>query len=150
MRQRKTHCVQGHEYTPENTRIHHGRRECKTCHREREKKRCRTNPQKNRARAAAWQKANPERHKASAADYSLRKLYGITLADKAAMLAEQNGLCAACPAEIELYSSHTDHNHVTGKVRGLLCEICNLTIGNARESVSRLRSLADYLERHGQ
>jgi len=144
----RTHCKNGHEYTIENTRPHHGRRECRACHNLREKNRARDNPTQNAARATAWNNSHVERRREIVADWSLRKRYGITLDIKRAMIAAQDGRCAACRDLIELYSSHTDHNHATGKVRAILCEPCNLTIGNARESCVRLRALADYLEAH--
>lgn len=74
----------------------------------------------------------------------LRK-YGITEADWHAMLIAQSGRCAICRDPMD--SPAIDHNHDTGAVRGLLCRPCNLTIGHALESPSRLRSAADYLER---
>ena len=46
-------------------------------------------------------------------------------------------------------SLHWDHDHVTGRFRGWLCSGCNCSIGNARESPSLLRKLADDLERRG-
>jgi hypothetical protein len=41
-----------------------------------------------------------------------------------------------------------DHDHVTGKVRGLLCHDCNLTVGTAHDRPAILRNLAGYLERN--
>jgi hypothetical protein len=48
--------------------------------------------------------------------------YGVTLPMWDAMLATQNGLCAICG---EKPPTDIDHDHVTGKVRGLLCSYCN-------------------------
>jgi hypothetical protein len=39
-----------------------------------------------------------------------------------------------------------DHDHKTGKVRGLLCHKCNKSIGGLQDSVVLLRKAADYLE----
>ena len=42
-----------------------------------------------------------------------------------------------------------DHNHETGKTRGLVCHRCNLAIGNMEENPAWFRAAADYLEQHG-
>ena len=41
-----------------------------------------------------------------------------------------------------------DHDHSTGKVRGILCYNCNTAIGHAMDSPERLTSLATYLREH--
>lgn len=56
----------------------------------------------------------------------LRK-YGITIDQFDAMLAEQNGGCALCYRKSERL--HVDHDHETGRVRGLLCHQCNWYLG---------------------
>lgn len=54
-------------------------------------------------------------------EYHLRRRYGIGQADVDRMLAAQGGLCAMCgKADPE----HVDHDHETGRVRGLLCFNC--------------------------
>lgn len=60
----------------------------------------------------------------------LRK-YGISLADYDAMRAEQSYQCAICGCPEEKAKEgclHVDHDHNTGRVRGLLCEVCNLRL----------------------
>lgn len=64
--------------------------------------------------------------------------------------------CAGCGAVNGQQTSRTDrrltidHNHKTGKVRGLLCHQCNLTIGITGDDPRRLRALAEYLEKEFQ
>ena len=41
------------------------------------------------------------------------------------MFIEQNGVCAICDTALEYLKANVDHNHNTGKVRGLLCSRCN-------------------------
>ena len=78
-------------------------------------------------------------------NYHLRRRYGITAADADAMLDAQGGLCAICrerPAE------HVDHDHLTGKVRAMLCFCCNQALGNLRDRADVARAAAAYLEHH--
>ena len=53
-------------------------------------------------------------------------------------------LCAICAATADLVG---DHEHRTGRPRGLLCRNCNLAIGNMFDDPSRLRAAAAYLEK---
>ena len=83
----------------------------------------------------------------------LMKTYGITLEYFDFLLKEQGNCCAICGSK----SSNNpltdnfvvDHNHATGKIRGLLCSYCNLTLGNAKESIQRLQQCAQYLIEKG-
>jgi hypothetical protein len=74
----------------------------------------------------------------------LRK-YGVTLEEVLALLAKQDGKCAICGKPI-LARYHVDHDHGTGKVRGLLCFSCNGGLGSFSDNVDRLRSAIAYLE----
>ena len=61
------------------------------------------------------------------------------------MLEAQGGLCAICrerPAE------HVDHDHLTGKVRAMLCFCCNQALGNLRDRADLARAAAAYVEHH--
>lgn len=62
-----THCPKGHEYTPENTRLHHGRRECRECTRERDKNR------RGPEYWAAYRAAHREKLAAYAREYRAKK-----------------------------------------------------------------------------
>jgi hypothetical protein len=83
----------------------------------------------------------------------LRRNYGITLDDFNALAKEQNFACVICgkvPSE-DLDAKwnqkvlHVDHDHLTGKIRGLLCSDCNRGIGFLGESAERLERAALYL-----
>lgn len=56
--------------------------------------------------------------------------------------------CDVCSAVLGPDKAHLDHDHATGKFRGVLCGGCNWALGNVRDSSSTLRALADYLEAH--
>lgn len=78
--------------------------------------------------------------------HRLKAAYGINLGQFKNMLAAQDGKCAIC-----LYSftktPHVDHDHKTGKIRGLLCSQCNTGIGYFKEDIMILRSAENYLEK---
>lgn len=82
--------------------------------------------------------------------YTLRR-YGITAEFYEELLAAQENRCAICKlppgADKRLC---VDHDHDTGKVRGLLCDACNHGIGKFRESATILESAIEYLSRFKQ
>lgn len=77
----------------------------------------------------------------------LKKKYGITRAQYDAMLVSQGGGCALCNAPPKTRALHVDHDHATGRVRGLLCFRCNrLRVGPARDTeVELYERLVAYL-----
>ena len=54
----------------------------------------------------------------------MKARYGITQAQYDAILAHQGGACGVCQGK-RRYPLHVDHDHKTGRVRGLLCKSCN-------------------------
>lgn len=82
-------------------------------------------------------------------DYTLKRTFGISLAEYRTMLVAQNGVCAIC---LEPCKSGrdlaVDHDHVTGKVRALLCIRCNNGLGNFRDNLELLTSATRYLADH--
>ena len=96
-------------------------------------------PCHNAAGKEALQRAGGSR------DYHLRRRYGITGADFDAMVEAQGGTCAVCDGKPE----HVDHDHETGKVRGVLCFNCNQALGNVRDDPAVLQGLIRYLRRQG-
>jgi hypothetical protein len=60
-------------------------------------------------------------------DKYLQKKYGITLAEYEQKLVEQNGCCAVCSKHKSNFKKAlaVDHNHASGRIRGLLCPWCN-------------------------
>lgn len=101
------------------------------------------------ARRAKWIVENRERHLATRKKWYRLKEYGLTPERLAEMLTSQNSTCACC--ETELFGggeTHVDHNHITGKVRGLLCMPCNLAIGMVKENIDTVLKLGIYLEKH--
>jgi len=72
--------------------------------------------------------------------------YDITQQQFDEMLQQQNGQCAICQKPMD--KIHIDHNHVTGLVRQLLCNNCNLGLGFFKDDTGILRSAIDYIERN--
>ena len=76
------------------------------------------------------------------------RVYGITRAEYEAKLAEQGGKCAICKTS-DWPGRHgvpaIDHDHKTGRFRGLLCSDCNVALGGFKDDVVRLYAAIDYL-----
>jgi hypothetical protein len=80
----------------------------------------------------------------------LRRKYGITLEERDAMYADQEGKCKVCETHMTLdsrkpSSAHVDHCHTTGEVHGLLCSYCNTAAGLLGENPKIAASLVQYL-----
>lgn len=73
--------------------------------------------------------------------------YGISRAEQQALHQEHSKGCAICRAPWDEGPCCFDHDHATGEVRGLLCRTCNIILGLAKDSPSRLRAAAAYLDR---
>jgi hypothetical protein len=80
--------------------------------------------------------------------------YGITGADYAAMVVAQDNKCIICGdpsptgGKLAMSRLHIDHDHVTKKVRALLCNHCNRGVGCFRDDPALLRAAAAYIDRH--
>lgn len=98
-----------------------------------------------KALATEQRNRHAQRIAANLRDWNLRTKYGITQSDFVAMLLEQDGLCAVCHGEPLQGVLHVDHDHATGKVRGLLCENCNRGLGLFQDNPHLLANAASYL-----
>lgn len=75
----------------------------------------------------------------------LKRKYKITVEEYDRILLDQGGGCKLCfrkPGERKL---HTDHDHKTGKVRGILCHQCNWFLGTVDADSSILNRIAKYI-----
>jgi hypothetical protein len=98
-------------------------------------------------RAKRWRLRHPEQMASIVFKRNLRKKYNLSLEDYEAMLLRQGGRCAICrdlPTDQKLA---VDHCHATGKVRGLLCSVCNLSLGGFRDNIRSLQEAIKYLRR---
>ena len=78
-------------------------------------------------------------------DSQLKTRYNLTLDEHLEMYIFQNGKCVICKQRIEYSKINTDHNHRTGKVRGLLCHLCNIGLGAFRDNSQILANAIEYL-----
>ncbi len=80
--------------------------------------------------------------------YVLRAKYGMSLAEYEDTLTAQEYRCAICYVHIVELTQylHVDHDHITGKVRGLLCGNCNMGIGQLK-NIDNLVAAIAYLEK---
>jgi len=78
--------------------------------------------------------------------YTIKKKYGLSSEGYYKILDEQNGVCAICFREPKKRRLHVDHNHSTGKIRGLLCFRCNYGLSWLSGDPVKFRRAADYLE----
>lgn len=126
-----THCTNGHELTEENIRYDKkGNWVCKVCHR-------------------GWSsKFKSKYEKPDHASHILRT-FGLTIEDYEAILDAQDGACAICLQPPGKMNLSVDHCHKTGMVRGLLCQLCNLALGQFGDNLQKLRSACYYLEDYG-
>ena len=84
-----------------------------------------------------------ERRRQNATKNHLVRKFGLTLDEFSAMILEQNNKCKTCGCELE--KPQVDHNHITGKVRGLLCKPCNMSMGLLKENTQTLYNMISYI-----
>jgi hypothetical protein len=114
------------------------------------------NPERFEELQVEWRKNNPHRIKVYT-QRSKRKIrlknYGLTSEQFEQMVQDQNNLCAICEQPCSSGKLLAiDHNHKTGKVRGLLCTRCNVRLGmieNVQAMRFKLRPFLRYLKKHG-
>jgi len=150
---RRTHCMKGHEYTPENTKYDaRGVRQCKECNAARARARYKKDPtirEKHQARRALKPDVTPEQRRESNLNY-----IGWTTDEFNKVFAEQEGKCDICKKELTLEKkiSNTracaDHEHVKPpKRRGILCANCNLGIGNLKDDPEIMLAAIAYVRK---
>jgi peptide methionine sulfoxide reductase MsrB len=77
--------------------------------------------------------------------YHLKRRYGIGADDVLAMLETQGSACLICRRQLSVATAHVDHDHATGKVRGILCFACNGGMGQFGDDPEVLMRAARYL-----
>jgi hypothetical protein len=83
-----------------------------------------------------------ETHSNELKAYHYKRMYGISLTDLDMMQNAQDGCCKICGKRKLLV---LDHDHITRKVRGLLCRLCNKGLGHFGDDPNNLASAIQYL-----
>lgn len=101
---------------------------------------------KQKASSQKWCVANRERTKAG----YYRREYGLSPIEYNEMYSVQDGKCLSCgtPIQSRVPSKDracVDHDHATGKVRGLLCLRCNAALGFLDDSPEKVAALLAYI-----
>lgn len=106
---------------------------CKECHRVRARKHWEKNPLPKEVQR----------------ERNLKKSFGIGVKEYDELLTLQDGCCAICGTTSCSSGKNfaVDHDHQTGKVRGLLCKFCNTALGQFKDDTDVLRKAIEYLER---
>lgn len=108
----------------------------------------------NRERSSAYMKQYRVDHPEFSKNRHLQERFGITLGDFNKIFDAQHGKCALCGEEMERDKGKTgrkvviDHNHETGRIRGLVHRMCNLLLGLVGDDTEILRKAITYLEEY--
>ncbi len=127
--------------------------ECKKCIRLKKQRLYKLNPEKHKASAKKTQLKYREKVLKKQNEYHIKKW--MTLEEYEQMLIDQDYKCKICKNMEDAYHQHgklkrlsIDHDHSTGKIRGLLCTRCNTAIGLLKDSIGLLESAIKYLSIH--
>lgn len=107
---------------------------CRRCGHDKEPDQFRTN--RRTCRACESEQRGHRRH---------MQFFGATPESLAALVAAQGNACAICRVPFD-NTAVIDHNHITGMVRGALCNACNLGLGQFRDQSALLVKAREYLE----
>lgn len=77
------------------------------------------------------------------------KQYDITNEHYVELIYSQRNKCKICEKSANGKTLSIDHSHVTGKVRGLLCNNCNTAIGLFKEDINVMLNAIKYLQEYG-
>lgn len=111
---------------------------CYTCHNIKQREKYQTEKQGN----TSWYQ---QRLKKQRTNFIL-KTYGITSEQYDRLVEVQNNRCSLCYTEFsDKNKPRLDHNHVTGKLRGMLCNTCNLGLGLIENTPNFYQRVMRYL-----
>ena len=131
-----TSCFQKNKAAKDGLQYH-----CKACRKQMDSR------EEHRAQHRKRYHENKENYR----DYTYKRKYGISLEEYDTLFSLQKGLCAICDGECPSKRSlAVDHDHVTGKVRGLLCANCNRGLGLFKDKIEALQKAVVYLEKEIQ
>ena len=93
--------------------------------------------------ARNWIRGDRRKHR----ERNLKYAWGLNEEEFAALAEKQGGKCAGCDRDLsDGKSTHIDHCHESGRIRGILCRNCNLALGLVHDEPGTLLRLAHYLQ----
>ena len=125
---------------------------CKECDKRKRKIYYRKNKNRQDKSSKKWYFKNKQKADRKSKDWSLRRDFDITIEDYENILKNQNNKCALCEKSEtikrngKILSLAVDHDHRTGKIRGLLCFHCNTAIGKFKDDIGLLLKTISYLQ----
>jgi hypothetical protein len=145
------YCKRGHPKTKENQVIDKNGvfKNCRQCARLKANEWHRANRMRSNESSRQTYIKNREKRLVQSRDRVLKVKYGLSREQYEGLFVLQNNKCAnlGCLADISIASSHVDHCHTTGKLRGILCKNCNWALGLLKDKTQAIKGLGQYLER---
>ena len=102
--------------------------------------------ERQRQNTRDWLAKHPEQKVRNSWRGHLRRTYGITIEEYEAVVAAQGGVCSICGRPPKKVRLSLDHDHKTGRMRGLLCVPCNRALGFVE---NHWEGIHEYLQRPG-
>jgi len=98
-----------------------------------------------------YAKRNSVKIKKLARAQHLKRKFKMTVEEYDAILEKQNGVCLLCKNVCDTGNSlAVDHDHDSGKIRGLLCKNCNTALGLFKDNVDVMTRAIEYIEMHSE
>lgn len=113
---------------------------CTTCRSKYQKDYYKNNKETLNKKRKEYYESNKETISAKQSDYKTKKNYGISKEEYNLLMEE--GKCAICGSTEKL---RLDHDHNTGKIRGVLCHWCNVGLGHFKDNLDLLIKAREYL-----
>lgn len=106
------------------------------------------NREKLNSQSKEYYKNNREKLLLMQKTWARKRLYGLSEEEYNKLVLEQENRCKICGRSFEDIKQHIDHCHSTGKVRGLLCIKCNVTIGQLGDSLEEAEETFNKIKRY--
>jgi len=102
-------------------------------------------------RGREYSKRYYEAHKSAcnraSLDARFRRKFGLTIAERDALIQAQDGTCPLCGRVFTRFDrACVDHDHATGRMRGIICSSCNKALGLFKDSIPALTRAIAYLQ----
>jgi hypothetical protein len=110
-----------------------------------------------RINGARWKANNAEKIRLKNRKLQVKNVYGLSWEEYELLYNKFSGHCGICGTSLKMVTEKheqnkaacVDHDHPTGKVRGILCRSCNVALGHFKDSKDRIWNAYKYLEDHG-